>query len=76
MPEVVECAECERLEQAYIRPRDERSSLLLGGGRLTQADDKRLTAEEQSALYRLKEHRATALKQKDSMPVGACFRCR
>lgn len=58
MPDVNGCPECERLERAFIRPRDERQKLLFAG-KLTAEDEKRLDAEESLARERLKDHHAT-----------------
>jgi len=57
MPEVIGCPNCERLERAFVRPRDERQQLLFKG-RLTADDEKRLDAEEDAARESLKEHQA------------------
>jgi hypothetical protein len=53
--------ECERGEQAFIRPRNERQKLLFADKRTT-ADEKRLgelEREEDLARDRLKDHQAT-----------------
>lgn len=60
MPEVIGCSECERGEQAFIRPRDERQKFLFADN-WTAADEKRLEElerEEDVARDRLKDHQA------------------
>jgi hypothetical protein len=61
MPEVIGCLECERGEQAFIRPRNERQKFLFADSR-TAADEKRvkeLDGEEDLARDRLKDHQGT-----------------
>jgi hypothetical protein len=61
MPEVIGCLECERGEQAFIRPRNECRELLFADNR-TPADENRLKElerEEDLARDRLKDHHAT-----------------
>lgn len=68
MPEQSGCSKCKELEQAYIRPREERTRILLRGnlrGNLTEVDRKRLAelkALEALARERLKDHHAGHLK--------------
>lgn len=50
-----QCAECNRVERNFIRPREERM-IRFWEQRLSDADADRLDREEDLALVRLKDH--------------------
>ncbi len=50
------CAECDRLDKNFIRPRDERTQRIMQGA-LTPEIEARLDSEEITALSAIQNHR-------------------
>ena len=64
----VTCDECDRLDENYIRPRDERN-MQIAKGTLTSEIDSMLIAEEHTAREAILDHRFEH-RQRDEVVEG------